>query len=77
MFLLKLNDQNTLARVDAEVLLEVETPVALSAVLDALETCHPVPRGAIPDQITLPPRPTSDSLFANKICPAFGRTLYS
>ena len=46
MFLLKLNDQNTLARVDAEVLLEVETPVALSSVLDALETCHPIlPRG--------------------------------
>jgi hypothetical protein len=56
LFLPKPIDQNTLARVDAEVLLKVETPVALSAVLDALETCHPVLRGAIRDQITLPPR---------------------
>ena len=46
----------TLAHVDGEVLLEVEPPATLSAVLDALETCHPVLRGAIRDQITLPPR---------------------
>jgi sulfur-carrier protein len=47
----------TLARVDGEVLLEVESPATLSAVLDALETCHPVLRGTIRDQITLERRP--------------------
>jgi molybdopterin synthase sulfur carrier subunit len=47
----------TLARVDGEVLLEVESPATLSAVLDALETCHPVLRGTIRDQITLRRRP--------------------
>ena len=57
MFLLKLNDQTTLARVDGELLLEVETPVTLSALLDALETSHPVLRRAIRDQITLQRRP--------------------
>jgi hypothetical protein len=56
LFLLKLNDQNTLTRVDAEVLLEVETPVALSAVLDTLETCHPIlPQGdSRPDHLAAP-----------------------
>jgi sulfur-carrier protein len=43
----------TLARVDGEVLVEVKSPATLSAVLDALETCHPVLRGRIRDQITL------------------------
>ena len=47
----------TLARVDGEVLLEVDSPVTLSAVLDALEACHPVLRGTIRDQITLQRRP--------------------
>ena len=47
----------TLARVDGEVRLEVESPATLSAVLDALETCHPVLRGTIRDQITLRRRP--------------------
>jgi molybdopterin synthase sulfur carrier subunit len=47
----------TLARVDGEVLLEVEPPATLRAVLDALEICHPVLRGAIRDQITLQRRP--------------------
>ena len=46
-----------LARVDGEVLLEVKSPVTLSAVLDALEACHPVLRGTIRDQITLRRRP--------------------
>ena len=46
-----------LARVDGEVLLEVKSPVTLSAVLDALEACHPVLRGTIRDQITLQRRP--------------------
>ena len=47
----------TLARVDGEVLLEVENPATLSAVLDALEACYPVLRGTIRDQITLQRRP--------------------
>ncbi len=47
----------TLARVDGEVLLEVKSPATLRAVLDALETSHPVLRGTIRDQITLQRRP--------------------
>jgi sulfur-carrier protein len=47
----------TLARVDGELLLEVESPVTLSRVLDALETCHPVLRGTIRDQVSLRRRP--------------------
>jgi molybdopterin synthase sulfur carrier subunit len=47
----------TLARVDGDVLLEVKSPATLSAVLDALETCHPVLRGTIRDPITLQRRP--------------------
>jgi sulfur-carrier protein len=47
----------TLARVDSEVLLEVECPLTLSAVLDALEACYPVLRGTIRDQITGQRRP--------------------
>ena len=47
----------TLARVDSEVLLEVEGPPTLSAVLDALEACYPVLRGTIRDEITGHRRP--------------------
>jgi sulfur-carrier protein len=47
----------TLARVEGEVLLEVGKPVTLSAVLEALETRHPVLRGTIRDQITRQRRP--------------------
>jgi sulfur-carrier protein len=47
----------TLARVHSEVLLEVESPATLGAVLDALERCHPVLRGTIRDQITQKRRP--------------------
>jgi hypothetical protein len=47
----------TLARVDGELLLEVESPVTLGGILDALERCHPVLRGTIRDQITLRRRP--------------------
>jgi sulfur-carrier protein len=47
----------TLARVDSEVLLEVESPPTLSAVLDALEIRYPVLRGTIRDQITGQRRP--------------------
>ena len=47
----------TLARVDGEVQLEVETPVTLRAVLDALEARHPALRGTIRDHGTLARRP--------------------
>jgi sulfur-carrier protein len=47
----------TLARVDEEVELEVEGPATLRSVLDALETRHPVLRGAIRDHVTLKRRP--------------------
>ena len=47
----------TLARVDGEVLLEVKSPATLNAALEALETRHPVLRGAIRDQITMQRRP--------------------
>ncbi len=42
----------TLARVDAEVQLEVEEPLTPRAVLDALEQTYPVLRGTIRDQRT-------------------------
>jgi hypothetical protein len=42
----------TLARVDGEVLLDVEGPVTQRSVLDALEARHPVLRGAIRDHVT-------------------------
>ena len=47
----------TLARADSEVLLEVESPPTLRAVLDALEIRYPVLRGTIRDQITGQRRP--------------------
>ncbi len=46
-----------LARVGDEVTLEVESPVTLGAVLDALEARHPALRGAIRDHGTLKRRP--------------------
>ena len=46
-----------LARVDGEVQLEVESPVTLRAVLDALEARHPALRGTIRDHGTLTRRP--------------------
>ena len=46
-----------LARVDAEVQLEVPGPVTLQAVLDALEARYPVLRGTIRDHGTLRRRP--------------------
>jgi sulfur-carrier protein len=39
----------TLARMDSEVLLEVESPPTLGAVLDVLEARYPVLRGTIRD----------------------------
>jgi sulfur-carrier protein len=47
----------TLARVDGEVQLEVESPVTVLSVLDALEARFPVLRGTIRDHGTLKRRP--------------------
>ena len=47
----------TLARVDDEVTLEVERPVTVRQVLDALEARYPVLRGAIRDHVTQQRRP--------------------
>jgi molybdopterin synthase sulfur carrier subunit len=46
-----------LARVGREVEVSVEGQVTQRAVLDALETCHPVLRGTIRDHGTLKRRP--------------------
>lgn len=46
-----------MARVDGEVVLEVEGTVTLRSVLDALETAYPVLRGTIRDQATQRRRP--------------------
>ena len=43
----------TLARVGSEVAVEVDAPVTLRAVLDALEAAYPVLRGTIRDHGTL------------------------
>ena len=47
----------TLARVDGEVQLEVESQVTVLSVLDALEARFPVLRGTIRDHVTLRRRP--------------------
>ncbi len=47
----------TLARVNGEVELEVEDPVTLSSVLDALEARYPVLRGTLRDHVTQQRRP--------------------
>lgn len=47
----------TLARVDAEVQLEVQNPVTVNSVLGALESRYPMLRGAIRDHGTLKRRP--------------------
>ena len=47
----------TLARVEGEVRLDVQDPVTLRAVLDALEAAYPVLRGTIRDHVTLKRRP--------------------
>ena len=46
-----------LARVDAEVTLDVAAPVTIRAVLDALEAKYPMLRGTIRDQATGKRRP--------------------
>lgn len=47
----------TLAQVSKEVHLQVEAPVTLGSVLDALEARYPVLRGTIRDHITQERRP--------------------
>jgi molybdopterin synthase sulfur carrier subunit len=47
----------TLARVGSEVTIDVEGPVTLRALLDALEASYPVLRGTIRDHITERRRP--------------------
>jgi len=47
----------SLARVDSEAQLEVEAPVIVGSVLDALEARYPVLRGTIRDHGTLKRRP--------------------
>jgi len=47
----------TLARVDGDVQLEVESPVTVLSVLDALEARYPALRGTIRDHVTLRRRP--------------------
>ena len=47
----------TLARVGAEVELEIEGPVSLRSVLDALEARFPMLRGTIRDHVTQQRRP--------------------
>ena len=42
----------TLARVDGEVKLDIEEPVTLCSVLDALEARYPMLRGTIRDHVT-------------------------
>jgi len=46
-----------LARVDGEVLLEMESPPTLRSVLDTIEAKYPVLRGTIRDHVTLRRRP--------------------
>jgi len=47
----------TLAHVGGEVTLEVEAPITLRSVLDALEARYPMLRGTIRDHVTLERRP--------------------
>jgi molybdopterin synthase sulfur carrier subunit len=47
----------TLAHAGPEVTLEVEVPVTLRSVLDALELRYPMLRGTIRDHVTLERRP--------------------
>lgn len=47
----------TLAKVQGEVKLHVDTPVTQRSILDALEDCYPVLRGTIRDQVTQQRRP--------------------
>jgi molybdopterin synthase sulfur carrier subunit len=46
-----------LAKVRREIELQVERPVTLEAVLEAVENCYPMLRGTMRDQVTLQRRP--------------------
>jgi hypothetical protein len=46
-----------LARVGAEITLDVATPVTQRSVLDALESCYPMLQGTIRDHVTQQRRP--------------------
>src|SRR5512134_2273806 len=46
-----------LARVEGEVALDVQGPVTLQSVFDALEATYPMLRGTIRDHVTLKRRP--------------------
>ncbi len=48
---------STLAQVGREIELQVENPLTIGGVLDALEAQHPTLRGTIRDQVTLQRRP--------------------
>jgi len=47
----------TLARVEGEVQLEVQSPVTVRSILDALEARYPMLSGTIRDHVTLKRRP--------------------
>ncbi len=47
----------TLARIDGEVALNIDSPVTIDAVLTALKAHYPMPRGTIRDYITRCRRP--------------------
>jgi molybdopterin converting factor small subunit len=47
----------TLARVDGEVMLELQGPATQRSVLDALETRYPMLRGTLRDHVTQQRRP--------------------
>src|SRR3954469_18526586 len=47
----------TLARVEADVEVEVESPVTVGAVLDVLEARYPALRGTMRDYVTMQRRP--------------------
>lgn len=47
----------TLARVDGEVAVDVPEPITLGALLDALESRHPVLEGTVRDRVTGKRRP--------------------
>lgn len=47
----------TLARIDGEVQLDVQSPITQRTVLDALEARYPMLRGTIRDHVTLLRRP--------------------
>jgi hypothetical protein len=47
----------TLARVDGEVTLHINSPITQRSVLDALEARYPMLRGTIRDHVTLKRRP--------------------